>query len=179
MNLGKLLFVSIGIACAACSDEGSPTEPAGPPLPLTAGLYTLSLAGSAFTCDDLYNPPTGTVVQSLASARAAGHEWIFAPANQSSGDFEIRLAAGGAVTTPGAMAVSGTARGQVLHSFGATPGFPAERASFSTLPVNGELARSDTTVIGRFNGPVLFGRGSFVTVCPPGQVTFVLTRLNE
>ena len=77
------------------------------------------------------------------------------------------------------LGVSGTARGQVLHSYGVTPRLPAERASFSTVQVNGELGEDNTTVVGRFSGQVVFARANLTAVCPPGQVTFVLTRIAE
>lgn len=174
----RLLLLAFAVACASCSDDGSPTEPR-PPLPLTAGTYSLYLAGNQVTCDDVRIPQTHTVVQALAEASASGAEWVFRAANQAAGDFELRLTGGGTATAPGARAVTGTARGQVLHSFGSTPRLPAERATFSTLQVNGELNEDDTTVIGRFNGQVLFARESLTAVCPPGQVTFVLSRLGQ
>ena len=174
----RTLVLVLAAACAGCSDERAPTGPSDQPLPLTPGLYSLLLDGNPFTCNDLGIPQTGTSVQALASARQSGHEWIFTPANESSGDFELRLTSGGTAATPGAMAVSGTARGQVRHSYGATPGLPAQRATFSTLTVNGELRDNAASVRGRFNGQVLFGRENFVAVCPPGQVAFVLEPID-
>jgi hypothetical protein len=173
----RVLLLVLAVAGASCSDE-SPTEPR-PPLPLTAGTYSLYLAGNQVTCDDVRIPQTNTVVQALATASASGTEWVFRAANQAAGDFELRLAAGGMGTTPGAKPVTGTARGQVVHSYGGTPRLPAERATFSTLQLNGELSEDDTTVIGRLNGQVLFARESLTAVCPPGQVTFVLSRLGQ
>jgi hypothetical protein len=177
MNRRTRLLV-LTLACASCSDESGPTEPAEP-LPLTAGPYALYLAGNPVTCNDIRIPQTHTVVQALSTASPSGNEWIFRPANAASGDFELRLAAGGAGAAPGAMAVTGSARGQVLHSYGATPRLPAERATFSTVQVNGEFDENDSTVIGRFNGQVVFARDNLTAFCPPGQVTFVLSRVDE
>ena len=177
MTLRPLLVV-FAVFCAACSDERTPTEPDGQPLPLTAGTYSLYLAGNSFTCNDILIPQTHTVVQALSTANLSDTEWVFTPANQANGDFELRLTAG-ATTSPGEAGVTGTARGQVLHSYGATPRLPAERASFSTLQVNGELSADHTTVTGRLGGQVVFARANLAAICPPGQVTFVLTRIAE
>lgn len=176
MNSRTLLLV-LAAACAGCSDESGPTAP-GPPLPLTAGTYALYLAGNQFTCNDIRIPQAHTVVQALSTASLSGNEWIFRPANAASGDFELRLAAGGGAAAAGVTAVTGTARGQVLHSYGVTPRLPAERATFSALQVNGEFDENDSTVIGRFNGQVLFARNNLTALCPPGQVSFVLSRIE-
>jgi hypothetical protein len=174
----KSLLMVFAVVCASCSDDRAPTEPGGQPLPLTAGTYSLYLAGNSFTCNDILIPQTHTVVQALATANLSGTEWVFTPVNQAHGDFDLRLTAG-TTTSPGAVGVSGTARGQVLHSYGVTPGLPAERASFSTLQVNGELSADHTTVTGRLGGQVVFARANLAAVCPPGQVTFVLNLVAE
>ena len=175
MNV-RILVVATIIASASCSND-TPTEPARP-LPMTAGNYRLYLEGDPIACNDLFIPPTHTAVQTLAVAHQSGAEWVLRAANQSNGDFELRLSAG-ATTTAGLPRVTGTARGQVLHSYGVTLRPPAERASFSTLQVNGEFGDDDTTIVGRLNGQVLFARENLVTMCPPGQVTIVLFRVGQ
>ena len=170
------LVIAAMILSASCSDD-APTAPTRP-LPLTAGSYRLYLEGDPLACSDVFIPPTNTAVQALSVASPSGAEWVVRPANQTNGDFELRLAAAVGTTT-GLPRVTGTARGQVLHSYGVTLRPPAERASFSTLPLNGEFGQNETTIVGRLNGQVLFARENLIAVCPPGQVTFVLSRVSQ
>ena len=120
---------AVAFACglSACSNNGSPTGPGRPVVPVATGPQVLRL-----TYQGACTVPDGRPFLPLVYVRIvvvrSGSEWIGTAAAPDAGDVELRFHASGPAVVAGSMPVAGTIRGTAIHNPDILPSLPPSTA---------------------------------------------------
>ena len=168
--------VVTAMALASACDSGSPAGPSNAAPPLADGLYMLHLSGDSGRCNDIKNPPAGTV---LALSLTATHDnsgmWIARGTTAADGTIEIRLAHTTQITTaPSGPIASGIAVAGSMSGGANDAGFlPFHSSSTRTAlvadqPITGVFRAIAKFADGYFGGAVTFSKDGVSSTCPAG-----------
>lgn len=182
MRLRNVL-IALPLIAVACRGTPAPPSPSGVPLggglPFEGTRYSLQIFGDSGRCGDVTPPVVGTSVGMFVTMTPDATGWTARPETASAGTFTMRFEPGSAAIGPLQVPIAGSVNG-FFDDAGLSGVVPPNGTRFTagagaSVPLSG---RSPFTsfATGTFDGIVTFSRDGRTVSCPPGGVSWSVSR---
>ena len=175
--VAAVMAAAVSLACG--SSPGEPSMAAVPPL--ADGRFTLQIAGDSGLCQDIKNPPAGTVANVNLTATHDGETWIARGETPADGTIEMRLSRTtmpvkghvGLFDIPVAGSISGVANDATVVIF--PPGPTNRTVTFNgQVPISGIFRPTPKFADGYYDGTLTFSKDGVSSTCPAGAAGWFL-----